>query len=304
VHGADDRNLVERGPQSIGGPDAVFDKGMRLAALGGPRNFDGSPSSSEGWRGGSWWTGYRDPQPAARMAIMRSANDGKRLATSGGEAPVVPPVPTSPRWAAAAWLLARPGGTIDPGRPIARYGASQVGALVEYRFGAATAPHAYLRATRALGDAGEAEVAAGLRLAIADLPLAAHIERRFSASGTDRNAMALFVSGGFSAGDPRRLATEAYGQAGIVGFRRKTRFVDAAIVARRHIATHGPLTLAVGAGGWIGAQPGASRVDVGPRIEAQYDDGLHARLSLDWRERVGGSAKPGSGPALTLALTF
>ncbi len=116
--------------------------------------------------------------------------------------------------------------------------------------------------------------------------------------------MALFASGGFVAGDSAQLVLEGYGQAGIVGFRRRTPFADVAVLASRRIVESGPISLSAGAGGWAGAQPGATRIDVGPRLEASFNDGVQGRLSLDWRERVAGRAEPGSGPAMTLSLSF
>ncbi len=288
-----------------GGQGGVsFDKWLRLTALGGQWDFAHRPAASEGWRAGYWRAGTRDAQLAASMTRRSSLPVTTGLGIERAESEPVSLAAGSRRWAAAAWLLARPGSTIDQDAPIARYGASQAGALIEYRVGGDASPRAYLRASRALVGGGETEIAAGMKFAIGDLPVAAHVERRFAANSAGRNAMALFVSGGFAAGDRTRLATEAYGQAGIVGLRRQVPFVDAALVARRQIVARGPLSLSVGGGGWIGAQPGASRVEIGPRIEAQYDDGLQGRLSLDWRERVDGSAEPRSGPAMTLALSF
>ncbi|TXC73799.1 hypothetical protein FSZ31_03460 [Sphingorhabdus soli] len=295
---------VQSAPLSGGNGGASFDKWLRLAALGGQWSFAHRRATEDGWRPGDWRAGYRDPQIASSVTRRTPAGATTGMGIAGAEPDQVPLTSGSRRWAASAWLLARPGSAIDRGAPIARYGASQAGALIEYRLGGEASPRAYVRASRALVDGGEAEIAAGVKVALGDLPLAAHAERRFAANAAGRDAMALFVSGGFAAGDRTQLATEAYGQAGIVGLRRTVPFVDAAIVARHQIAARGPLSLSAGGGGWIGAQPGASRVDIGPRIEAQYDDGVHGRLSLDWRERVGGSAEPKSGPAMTLAFSF
>ena len=44
------------------------------------------------------------------------------------------------------------------------------------------------------------------------------------------------------------------------------------------------------------------RVDVGPRVSMPVGRGM--RVHVDWRQRVAGSAAPGSGPALTLAADF
>ena len=58
--------------------------------------------------------------------------------------------------------------------------------------------------------------------------------------------------------------------------------------------------LAVGA-----AQPGAARVDVGPRLTLRLPQvGEGSRIALDWRQRIAGDARPASGLALTLASDF
>lgn len=285
---------------SGGTVDRALAKRLRLAALGGRWSFNQRSSATGGWRGGAWSTGYRDTAIGAReMSLF----DGRSAALPTSTADMRP-TGTSRRWSASAWLLARPGAVAAGSRLIPRYGASQAGALLEYRLGEGTAPRAYLRASKALVGNGEAEVAMGVRLDIADLPVALHAERRFAANATGRNAMAMFVSGGFAAGDPSQLSVEGFAQAGIVGLRRRTPFADASVVARHRILESGPVSVSAGAGGWTGAQPDATRLDIGPRLEAGFDDGLRARLSLDWRERVAGGAEPDSGPAMTLSFSF
>jgi hypothetical protein len=60
-----------------------------------------------------------------------------------------------------------------------------------------------------------------------------------------------------------------------------------------------------GAGAWAAAQPHVSRVDIGPHAELRLPlPGTNASLAADWRFRVAGNARPGSGPALTLAADF
>jgi len=43
-------------------------------------------------------------------------------------------------------------------------------------------------------------------------------------------------------------------------------------------------------------------VDAGPRISVRVRDNIYAHV--DWRQRLAGSARPASGPALTLAADF
>lgn len=275
------------------------DKWLRLAALGGRWSFN-TGSAAGGWRGGIASAGYRDANLGNSTTSLWDSRFANNLVVAST---ALPPTRASRRWSASAWLLARPG-SATTGALIPRYGASQAGALVEYRLTADASPRAYLRTSRALVSGGEAEVATGVSFDIPGLPVAGHVERRFALNAAGRDAMAVFVSGGFASGDPSQLALEGFGQAGIVGLRRRTPFADATLVARRRIVESGPVSVSAGAGGWTGAQPGATRVDIGPRLEASFDDGLHGRLSLDWRERVGGRAEPGSGAAMTLSLSF
>lgn len=286
-------NAFDRPGGTAGAP---LDKWLRLAALGGRWSFNAPASAAGGWR-----AGYRDANLDNSTTSLWDSRFANSLAVASTD---LPPTRASRRWSASTWLLARPGSETTPAGLIPRYGASQAGALFEYRLGADAAPRAYLRASRALVDGGEAEIATGVSFAIAGLPVTGHIERRFAVNAAGRDAMAVFVSGGFAAGDPSQLTLEGFGQAGIVGLRRRIPFADATVVARRRIVESGPVSVSGGVGGWTGAQPGATRVDIGPRLEASFDDGLHGRLSLDWRERVGGRAEPGSGPAMTLSLSF
>lgn len=250
-----------------------------------------------------------------RVALFPAA-DGRRLPNAAPDAASYPsdalgtittPRSSPNRWSVSAWLLARPNGRSSPGTLVSRYGASQAGALAAYRLGGTDSPRVYVRATRALAtlDRGDAELAAGVSFDIADLPVAIYVERRVAIEPGGRDAFALFASGGFASGDERRIAVEGYGQAGIVGLSRRTPFADASVVARHRVVDAGGVTVAVGAGSWAGVQPGAARVDIGPRIEAAATrDFGAARVSLDWRQRVAGSAQPGSGPALTLTAAF
>ncbi len=75
------------------------------------------------------------------------------------------------------------------------------------------------------------------------------------------------------------------------------------------IGREGPLTHAVGltlgAGAWGGAQPGTARFDLGPQAALRFPLGEAGFvLAIDWRLRVAGRARPGSGPTLTFGADF
>lgn len=57
-----------------------------------------------------------------------------------------------------------------------------------------------------------------------------------------------------------------------------------------------------GLGVWGGYQPGLYRVDAGPRISMRVRSNVS--VHFDWRQRLAGTAEPGSGPAVTLGANF
>jgi hypothetical protein len=203
------------------------------------------------------------------------------------------------RWSASAWLLVRhePGGAaLSPGGTL---GGSQAGARLSYRLGGGLALSG--RVSLPLRSIAGAEAAAGLDWRpAASIPLHILAERRQALGGGGRSAFALAVYGGGGRALPRGLRLDAYGQAGIVGARRRDLFVDGAI---RIAAPVGPVEVGVGARG--AAQPGAARLDAGPGLAWRLPlRGANVRIEADWRFRVAGAAAPGSGPALTLATDF
>ena len=97
---------------------------------------------------------------------------------------------------------------------------------------------------------------------------------------------------------PWRFRLDAYLQGGVVGFRKRDRFIDGAMTLTRPLYRN----LSAGFGVWGGAQPGIYRVDVGPRLSYRVRDNI--RVHLDYRQRLAGNAEPGSGPVVTLAGDF
>jgi hypothetical protein len=109
---------------------------------------------------------------------------------------------------------------------------------------------------------------------------------------------------------PLDTRLEAFGQIGYVGGTFDTPFVDAQAAITRQVAelpslTGGSVKLRMGAGAWGGAQEGASRFDIGPTVQFDLAIGsVPVRVSIDWRERIGGDAAPESGLAATLSTRF
>jgi hypothetical protein len=176
-------------------------------------------------------------------------------------------------------------------------GGSQAGARLMYRFSPELA--ASLRTTSAVGTS-QSEVAAGVRITpVRSLPLSFTAERRQAiGSYGGRSAFALFAEGGFYGVSLIGMDLDGYAQAGLVGVRDRDLFADGAVALTRPLYRQ----ISAGFGIWGGVQPGVHRVDAGPRVS--YGVRPNVRVHLDWRQRLAGSAAPGSGPALTLAGDF
>ena len=221
-----------------------------------------------------------------------------------GEAAAAPwPVPRTdapspPRWSFSAWAFVREGGgpSLAPGGML---GGSQAGARLRYRISPAVSLTARLSTPRRTAGA---EAAVGIDWRPSPrLPLRLIAERRQKLGRAGRSVFALTAYGGVSDAPLGRFRLDAYGQAGVVGADRRDLFADGA----------GRLSLPlgdgvkIGAGAWGAAQPGAARLDLGPSASLSLPAGAaNVSLSLDWRLRVAGDARPGSGPALTLTTDF
>lgn len=245
------------------------------------------------------------------------------VTNDGFRAPSAPthktPARSSPtkRWSGDAWLLLREGrGQVVPassaaGPLPASYGASQAGAVVRFTLNpdAAMRPAVYIRASKALIEGGESEGALGGSFRpMPDLPITAHAEARVArVDGETRIRPAAFVTTGIDAMPlPLGARLRGYAQAGYVGGRDATPFVDGqAVIDRSVLASDVGGTFNLGAGAWGGAQKGAERLDIGPSVSLSGQVGaVPLRLSVDYRMRVAGQAAPDSGAVLTLSTGF
>lgn len=215
------------------------------------------------------------------------------------------------RWSADAWALVRHGGgtsSIGPG--VATYGGSQVGGVLRYRLapGNAHRPTAYFRVSAALNGVGESEAAIGLSARpVAGVPIFIAAEGRVGvlAGRTVTRPAIMAVTEVPPLAMPGKTRAEFYAQAGYVGGTGATPFADGQLRVDKRMLQAGPLELRAGAGAWGGAQRGAARFDVGPSVTMGVTKGTAAaRVALDWRFRIAGTAEPASGPALTISAGF
>lgn len=144
-------------------------------------------------------------------------------------------------------------------------------------------------------QAETAQAAVGLRQAL--LPgVSLSAERLIALGRASQSHWTLRLAGGGSAG-----RFSGYGEAGVLGNGQ----VYAGAQAQARLVRLGPAVLA--AGSWASVQTGTAgaasvwRVDVGPSLQASIGG---VRVAADWRQRVGGNAAPGSGPAITIAAGF
>lgn len=243
---------------------------------------------------------YGEANGLAALADTESAHAPWPIAIPSGQPP------RSDRWRASAWVLWRPDGGAPVSLPGGQLGASQMGARVDYDLSPRSPSRlaAYARASAALIRPAQPEAALGLALQPSrHLPVSIAVERRIALDRTARNAMAVVIAGGFG---PREalpgLMAEGYAQTGMVGARSRDAFIDGRLSITHPVDR---TAMAVGASLSGGAQPGVHRVDVGPALHLRLPTApVAARMTVEWRERVSGQARPRSGLALTLAADF
>jgi hypothetical protein len=212
-------------------------------------------------------------------------------------------------WRVAFWAQWRSGSGQRALAEGGELGGSQAGLRVQYSLARSSRTEiaASVRASRPLEgrDGGEAAIGFVLRPA-PDIPIEIFAERRIAIERGGRNAWSLGAAAGIDRHPlPFGMELDGYAQAGVVGLDRRDLFVDASIAVARPVQVAPRTTLSMGGAAWGAAQPSASRVDIGPEAVLRLPAAQGTvRLSLSWRERVAGSASPGSGPALTLGADF
>jgi hypothetical protein len=253
--------------------------------------------------------------PEVAAYFRTAATPVPRAPGIAGEQPLLGRIANRPpdgrRWSGDAWLLVRADGSgpLAAGQP--SYGRSQAGAVLRYRLAPSSAhrPIAYARVTRALAGPRETEAAIGLAarpLPRVPLSVAAEVRVYDGPAGREARPAAFAVTELPAARLPLGLRAEAYAQAGYVGGRFATPFVDGQARLDRQVMRFGKgAEVRAGAGVWGGAQRRAARLDVGPSATVDFRLGdARSRLAVDYRVRVAGEAEPKSGPALTISAGF
>jgi hypothetical protein len=254
--------------------------------------------------------------PEIAAYFLAEPPGGARALAFAGEQPLLgrnaPRLPTaSSRWSGDGWLLLR-GGSSGPLTAVGpSYGRSQAGAVLRYRLAESSGhrPVAYARATRALQGPPETEVAAGFAgRPFARLPLSVAGELRVTegSAGREVRPAAFAVTELPPARLPRGFRAEVYAQAGYVGGRFATPFVDGQARIDTQVARLGKgAEVRAGGGVWGGAERHAARLDVGPSAMVSFRLGeAPSRVAVDYRLRIAGDAAPASGPALTFSAGF
>ena len=178
-------------------------------------------------------------------------------------------------------------------------GGSQAGARLLWRFDPRLA--ASLRTSAPIGTARRGgDVALGVRYQpFASIPVAITAERRqgFGVMGGP-DGFALFAEGGLYGRRIAGFTLDSYLQAGAIAGKQRAAFVDGSLALTRPLWRN----FSGGVGVWGAAQPGLTRLDVGPRLSLKV--GRSMRVHMDYRAKVLGNAAPGSGGAVTIAGDF
>lgn len=252
---------------------------------------------------------------AAKMPTVSEPTGDRRLApppppiepkrrTLPLPSPFAPParVRGANRLNGSAWFLVRggPSGTLSGGQ----LGASQGGIRLTYALGAHRRFAVAARLAAPFKGKGR-EAAIGVEWQPTALPIRLIAEQRFVLDG-GRGGPTLGIIAGYGPADiAPGVRIEAYGQAGVIARDGLDKFVDASARLTHPLGQVAGARIDVGIGAWGSAQRAAERFDIGPSLVVGMPiAGKSLRLTLDWRERVAGAARPGSGPALSIGSDF
>lgn len=237
-------------------------------------------------------------KPSPGNSILRNSNASASVSAG------------TDHWSLSAFAIYRPNSGPASLSPTSQLGGSQFGFRAQRRL-FQPSPNLTLslnlRGSTPLKTSNGKEAGVGLAIRqTGRIPIELIVERRVAFDRGGRNAFAGLIATGFN--DLPVVAgfnLNGYAQAGVVGLQKRDSFVDGALRLDRRIASKGSLAIELGGGVWGAAQPGVSRVDIGPSAAIRFRIGsAGVRLGSEWRQRVSGDARPGSGPAITFGLDY
>lgn len=239
---------------------------------------------------------FMNPAAPTSAAVGSSANVQGRQSTPSFAALKSPRLPD--RLGISGWATMRSRAGSDGLANGGVLGGSQAGLRLLWRVD----PHlsASLRASAPVNSQRGAEGGFGIRYQpFAGIPVAATLERRQAFREYGRSAFAIFADGGvYGRKLPWNSTLDGYFQAGAVDFNDPLWFVDGQAAVSRPVWRN----LSAGFGIWGGAQPGVTRLDIGPRATMRLGSGM--KVHFDYRYKLRGNAVPGSGGVMTLAADF
>ena len=258
----------------------------------------------------------RDPL-TRRPAASHAAGDGVAIVSPDlpGHDILDPGTPTPPpadgrpdrhggvrddRWSGSAWLLLR------AGTPSPAFGGQLAGSQGGVRVTYAASDHLALvaRLTAPTRDPGR-EASFGVEWHLSRLPVRLVVEQRIALDRTHGGPAIGVIGGAGPAPVGAGFSVAGYGQAGVIKRQRAEPFAEGAVRIAHAAHVFGPARVDIGAGIWGGVQRDAARVDIGPSLGLSLPVGeASLRATLDWRQRMAGHARPGSGLAVTLGGDF
>nr|WP_286207770.1 hypothetical protein [Hephaestia sp. MAHUQ-44] len=209
------------------------------------------------------------------------------------------------RWLASGWIVLRGDGAPGAAFGGSQLGGSQAGARLVYTIDQRRHIALVGRVATPLRGNGR-EVALGVEWQPIRAPVRMVAEQRLAIDGGKGGPTIGVIGGVGPVAVAPGVTLEAYGQAGAIARRGGEGFADGAARLAHRVATIGGVGIDLGAGVWGAAQRDAARLDAGPSMAVDLSLGqrAHVRLSLDWRARLAGDTRPGSGPALSLGTDF
>jgi len=251
-----------------------------------------------------------DPQriALAMFGLMRFGEAEPVLATGGtapvGSLPLAPRANTGSRWSGSGWFVVRDGHKTGAAFGGSQLGGSQAGLRLAYTIDRAHRLAIAGRLSTPLAGKGR-EAAIGLEWQPMPLPVRIVAEERISLDGGEGGPTLGVIGGVGPIAVAAETTIEAYGQAGAIVRDGVETFADGAVRVALYSRTLDATRVDFGAGAWGAAQRNAARLDTGPSLSADVPIGrVHARLSVDWRARIAGDARPGSGLVLSLGTDF